>query len=376
MVSGGTDQARIVTGFPARCLRIQGRRCYEELGFDLKGMKTRRVPRRSHRPEVALGGAFEERGLPLPFVHYPNHYGTFFAFSEGKGTDVYLCECGRPALENLIELNGRYRRPPNSNPLRGMKVDNFHVPDIVARIAAAEAEPLRSLRFQKRICHRCNLVTPTRTWCHEMYGGHFKQHFGWYIQQAFLRLGIRPIDYSCLSELCPASFRSQIAAIKETSIESTKFPEGGARNAAWREVGKLKRRLEGSVENIVRKEFGFRKIGEGWIGETLLYQTICRLFPNEEILRHHRPEWLCGLELDIFLPKLRLGVEYQGQQHFQPVEVWGGETALRELQERDRRKRRLCEEAEILLLEVDYTEAILEDHVRRRLEDVGLSLTP
>ncbi len=45
------------------------------------------------------------------------------------------------------------------------------------------------------------------------------------------------------------------------------------------------------IENIVRQEFGFRDVGEGWVSETLLHQIVKRICSEEEILRHNRPDW-------------------------------------------------------------------------------------
>lgn len=329
-----------------------------------------RPVREMARPEVSRGGVCKEQGLPLPFVHYPNHYGAFFAFSEREDSTVHLCECGRPALQNLVALNMANAQPKNSNPLRNAKLDSFHVPDAIAILALQEG--LKASRFQRGLCHRCNLATPGKRWCHEMYGGEFKQRFGWCIQQAYLRLGIRPSGHDYLPDLCPPSFRNQIELIRAKSDDAANSRANGLASESEREARKLMRTLSRSVENIVRQEFGFRKVGEGWVSETLLFQVVSRLFSGEQILRHHRPEWLEGLELDIFVPRWRLGIEYQGQQHFRPVKAWGGERALCALQERDKRKRHLCQQAGILLLEIDYTEALDDSHVRSRIAEAGM----
>ena len=134
--------------------------------------------------------------------------------------------------------------------------------------------------------------------------------------------------------------------------------------------------LRNATENIARKEFGFPAIGEGWIGETLLYNVVRALFPNDEIIRHHRPEWLGGLELDIYIPSLRLGIEYQGVQHDRPAQWWGGEAALVRQKERDRRKARLCESAGIRLMAFRYTEAITETNVARRIGSLSSRTIP
>jgi hypothetical protein len=126
------------------------------------------------------------------------------------------------------------------------------------------------------------------------------------------------------------------------------------------------------VENIVREEFGFRKVGESWVSETLLYQIVRQIFEDHEVVRHHRPSWLEGLELDIFLPAERLAFEYQGQQHYHPVKAWGGQKALEELQARDARKADICEQLGIELVTVDYTEPLTEDHIRKVLQERGV----
>jgi len=42
---------------------------------------------------------------------------------------------------------------------------------------------LENINFENRICHECNLSTPSYRYCHEMYGGAFKQNYGWYINK-------------------------------------------------------------------------------------------------------------------------------------------------------------------------------------------------
>lgn len=97
------------------------------------------------------------------------------------------------------------------------------------------------------------------------------------------------------------------------------------------------------AENLVREENGLPKVGQGWIGETMLYKLLCKSFPNEQVIQHAHLPWLGQQHLDIYFPNRRVGVEYQGLQHEQPVDFWGGQEAFVRQQERDRRKKRLCE---------------------------------
>ena len=59
-------------------------------------------------------------------------------------------------------------------------------------------------------------------------------------------------------------------------------------------------------------------------------------------MAHARPTWLTPQHLDVYLPEHNVGVEYQGAQHLEPVDYFGGEAALRQAQARDRRKLNLC----------------------------------
>ena len=73
----------------------------------------------------------------------------------------------------------------------------------------------------------------------------------------------------------------------------------------------------------------------------------------------HRPSWLVNpetgsvLELDYYLPKLKIAFEVQGAQHYKPIEYWGGEESFKKLQERDRHKRSICFMNGVALYEYD-----------------------
>ncbi|NMQ18390.1 hypothetical protein E4P82_03755 [Candidatus Competibacter phosphatis] len=56
------------------------------------------------------------------------------------------------------------------------------------------------------------------------------------------------------------------------------------------------------------------------------------LFPSLEVVHHYRGKELEGLEIDVWIPKLKIGIEYQGIQHFNVIKHWGGEDGLRKTQ--------------------------------------------
>jgi hypothetical protein len=129
--------------------------------------------------------------------------------------------------------------------------------------------------------------------------------------------------------------------------------------------------LEITANNMVRKELGFPPVGENWVTETELYRIFESLFLNEEVVHHYRDKWLEGLELDIYVPGKKLGIEYHGEQHFKPIDVWGGEKALAETQKRDAKKNNLCEKNNVTLIIFTYEEYIDPRNVKKRLIEMG-----
>ena len=122
------------------------------------------------------------------------------------------------------------------------------------------------------------------------------------------------------------------------------------------------------IENEVRIKFGHKKVGEAWTNETMLYHLICKLYPKLTILRHYHPDFLEGLELDIFIKEANIGVEYQGKQHFEPVEFWGGVEALKKLQKRDKKKKKGCDSQGVTLIYFNYDEGLDDKAVLTKLK--------
>jgi hypothetical protein len=64
------------------------------------------------------------------------------------------------------------------------------------------------------------------------------------------------------------------------------------------------------------------------ISQQRVYERLCNHFKNENILYevgHRVISWIENLRLDIYFPKYNIAVEYNGQQHYYPVEFFGGE---------------------------------------------------
>lgn len=103
------------------------------------------------------------------------------------------------------------------------------------------------------------------------------------------------------------------------------------------------------AENMLREETNMPRVGEGWISETTLFYSIKSFLNNTEVLMHYSPEWLGRQHLDIYIPKLKLAFEYQGIQHTEPVEFFGGKKSFIKTKKRDKLKKMKCEKNNIRL---------------------------
>jgi hypothetical protein len=116
-----------------------------------------------------------------------------------------------------------------------------------------------------------------------------------------------------------------------------------------------------------------REIGNTrWIAENQLFQVLRRSLKGVDVQQHARPTWIEPQHLDVYVPTAGIAVEYMGQQHFEPLEFFGGEKAFQEVVARDRRKAQLCEANGVRLSYVRFDEDI--GHRARELVDLITSL--
>ncbi|MCH8525302.1 MAG: hypothetical protein LAT52_12195 [Balneolales bacterium] len=156
---------------------------------------TKRIdPRKGNLPRIALKSPVVKEYLPLPYVHYPNHYGTFFMFSNAPEEKMYFCECNKVAILNSLELKQKQQEDSTKYYSKDAPLPTPLFPNAISK-KSLDTDVSTLLIFKEKICHRCNLATPSLRYCHEMYGGNFKQYFGWYINQTQFRLGITKFDY-------------------------------------------------------------------------------------------------------------------------------------------------------------------------------------
>ena len=88
--------------------------------------------------------------------------------------------------------------------------------------------------------------------------------------------------------------------------------------------------------------------------QSRLLEKLKESFPNEEILWEYSPEWLGRQRFDIYFPKYNIAIEYNGKQHYEPIELFGGEEMFFLQQERDNLKIQNCLKNNCNFFEIKY----------------------
>lgn len=108
------------------------------------------------------------------------------------------------------------------------------------------------------------------------------------------------------------------------------------------------------------------------VSELKMLDLIKELIKGKEILYRHKPKWLNRMELDVYIPELKLAFEYQGAQHLKPIDFFGGEAVYIEQVKRDKLKKELCLENNVALIYCYYDEKLNSDLVKNKILDAGL----
>lgn len=128
--------------------------------------------------------------------------------------------------------------------------------------------------------------------------------------------------------------------------------------------------LAREAESILKGEAG---IQHRWISERVLFRQIESAFTDLKVQQHASPSFLGRQHYDVYIPDLKVALEYQGEQHFRPINFFGGEEGFLATQERDRRKKEISEKNDIHQIDVmpGYNIAtilqdiLLHDHTKK-----------
>ena len=119
--------------------------------------------------------------------------------------------------------------------------------------------------------------------------------------------------------------------------------------------------------NTAKSEARRRLSISRWVREDELYRLVGKLFPTSIIRREASPPWLGRQRLDVFLPELGLAIEHQGEQHYCPIAAFGGDQGFERTRERDERKRALCSDSGVTVVDIRFDQPLTLPSLRHRL---------
>ena len=115
------------------------------------------------------------------------------------------------------------------------------------------------------------------------------------------------------------------------------------------------------------KGIGCPKCGRKDITENNLFEEIKVKYPDA--IHQYSPSILKykgkSQSLDIFIPSINVGIEYQGRQHFIPISRYGGQKEFEKTTERDKRKYKICKDNSITLLYVSFEKEVPKQYISR-----------
>lgn len=109
------------------------------------------------------------------------------------------------------------------------------------------------------------------------------------------------------------------------------------------------------IENEIRFNLGYNSVGTLFT-ETLLFNRIKKAFPGHQVISQFSPSWLLPQRFDIFIKEKKCAIEYNGIQHYEAINYFGGEEGLKRTKKRDNTKRKKCKENNCYLIEIKYDE--------------------
>ena len=110
-----------------------------------------------------------------------------------------------------------------------------------------------------------------------------------------------------------------------------------------------------------------------WKSEELVYEYTKQIFNKHQVIYQHRPYFLRTengqMSYDVFVCGENIAIEYQGKQHFEAVEFFGGQKHFEEQSKRDELKREKSEQNGVILIYINYWEDISLELIKSKIAE-------
>jgi hypothetical protein len=87
-------------------------------------------------------------------------------------------------------------------------------------------------------------------------------------------------------------------------------------------------------------------------------------------LHHYSPNWLRPQHYDVFIPSLNIAFEYQGKQHFEPIDYFGAEKGFLNNQRRDSEKLNKSKKNKVKLIYWNYDEPLNFETLEKKFQTI------
>ena len=160
------------------------------------------------------------------------------------------------------------------------------------------------------------------------------------------------IDYKC--KYFPMA--NAFAETNERVLKVPGYPDASKYSSKQAEI-KAEMQKEGLIKSGLHNE-----------NERKLFFLIKESYPDA--IYQYRDEWLGYYSLDIYIPSLKIAIEYQGGQHYKSINFYGGEKTFKDNQRRDKNKKELCLSHGVKLIEWKYDMPINQNSLSTMLKTV------
>ena len=109
-----------------------------------------------------------------------------------------------------------------------------------------------------------------------------------------------------------------------------------------------------------------------WKNEFALYKITKNIYADA--IYQYKADWLSLQSLDIYIPSIKVAIEYQGIQHFEPISHFGGVEGLENRKKLDEKKRELCKQNGIRLIEWSYNIGVTVNAFKKVFKENNIEL--